>query len=273
LTAFTAESFGGPDRFTGEQRDQQRVRENLGVEGLFEAMDGLRSARVLEQARHPGHSSRNENTIALMPQEVATEWPSQQRASVRSQATRTDGRRNQRRLLAAAGQLLSSGKQFSLADVASAAGLSTATAYRHFSSADDVTLAFGAGFFDEIESRAGAEPLEFHPLCRLWVRTVLAWGPAMAHLRSREGLLARRARGDARVGRLLDLIEPVLKRELASRSAGDPPSEELSYLVAVWNALADPREILDQYSTLGWSPARIAGNLERSVKAVIATCA
>ncbi len=208
-----------------------------------------------------------------MPRQVPTEWPSQQRASVRSQATRTDGRRNQRRLLDAAGQLLSSGKSFSLADVASAAGLSTATAYRHFSSADDVTLAFGAGFFDEIESRAGAGPLELDSLCRLWVQTVLDWGPSLAHLRSREGLLARRARGDARVGRLLDLIEPVLKGELASRSAGVRSSDGLSYLVAVWNALADPREVLDQYSTLGWSPARIAGHLERSVEAVISHAA
>jgi hypothetical protein len=47
-----------------------------------------------------------------------------------------------------------------------------------------------------------------------------------------------------------------------SRSSGARP-------VAVWNALADPREVLEQRAVLGWSARRITGQLHGAVLAVV----
>ena len=181
-------------------------------------------------------------------------WPSQHGPGARSTPTRSDGRASRRRLLAAAGALLAAQRPFSLTEVARAAGVSPATAYRHFQSAEDVAQAFTAGFVDDFELRA-AGTTELAALCSIWVTTILEWGPALAHLRSPEGFLARRRRE-----------EPVLLRSLVplERALG---SDE--YALSVWNALADPREVLDQHATLGWPAQRIAARLHTSVRAVI----
>ena len=67
---------------------------------------------------------------------------------------RADGRRNRARLLAAAGEELQRGRPFTLAEVAERARLSTATAYRHFSSAEEVVEAYVGGFWDDMDARA-----------------------------------------------------------------------------------------------------------------------
>jgi len=43
----------------------------------------------------------------------------------------------------------------------------------------------------------------------------------------------------------------------------------LSYAIAVWNALADPREVLDQRVVLKWSARRIADRLHATVLAAV----
>src|SRR5690242_14083835 len=102
---------------------------------------------------------------------------------------RADARVNRRRLLHATGALLSTGRAFTLAEVASEAGLATATAYRHFRSAEDAIGAFVAGFWDDFDARVGAlEPADGISLfCRIWVEEVLTWGRALVQVRSREG--------------------------------------------------------------------------------------
>jgi AcrR family transcriptional regulator len=198
---------------------------------------------------------------------VKSTWPSQQ-APGRSQ--RSDARRTRGRLLQAAGELLAAEAPFTLSDVAAAAGVSTATAYRHFESADDVGFAFVAGFVDDFEERTAAAALPGDPvprmyeLCRIWVETVLDWGPALAHLRSPEGFLTRRARREPDVTRSLTLLEPALRALLPA----DASPAEVAYALAVWNALADPREVLEQRAVLRWSARRIADHLHRAVLAV-----
>ena len=185
---------------------------------------------------------------------------------------RADARRNRSRLLGAAGDLLAAGGPFTLADAAGLAGVSTATAYRHFRSADDVVDAFVAGFWDDVEDRAPRlEPGhgQLMRLSGLWVDAVLDWGHALVHLRSRRGFLERRSLDDPRVQRLVGVSEPTLRAECQALTGKSPSANELSYVLAVWNALADPREILDQHRTLGWPPARIADNLHRSLTAVV----
>src|SRR4051794_28211105 len=106
---------------------------------------------------------------------VKSTWPSQHAPAG---ALRSDTRRTRTRLLQAAGELLAKQAAFTLSDVAEAAGVSTATAYRHFESADHVAFSFIAGFLDDVEQRTTAtalsdEPAErVHELCRIWVETV-----------------------------------------------------------------------------------------------------
>lgn len=197
------------------------------------------------------------------------DWPSQVGARSRDHGARADGRQNRRRLLAAAGDLLASGSPFTLADAAGSAAVSTATAYRHFRSADDLTNAFVAGFWDDADARADADEharTTLDGLCGLWVGAVLDWGPALVTVRSREGLLRRRADGDERVSRLMAIAEPALGSELERRGED---LTRLDYVLAVWNALADPREILDQHETLGWPAERIAAALGTIVSCAI----
>lgn len=186
----------------------------------------------------------------------------------RGRAGRADGRRNRARLLAAVGEELQCGRRFTLAEVAERVGLSTATAYRHFSSAEEVVEAYVGGFWDDMDARAlEIADDDFPGFCRAWVDAVLDWGAALVYLRSRDGFLARRAAGDPRVGRLLAVAEPRIRAEL--RAAGAAGPSELDYVLAVWNALADPREILDQRRVLGWSGAHLSESLCRTVRAAI----
>jgi AcrR family transcriptional regulator len=184
---------------------------------------------------------------------------------------RVDTARTRQRLLEAAGMLLAGEAPFSLSDLARAAGVSTATAYRHFDSVDEVAFTFVASFIDHIEERSksvrpSSDPAQhLYRLCRIWVDAVLAWGPALTYLRSPEGFLARRRRGEAEVTRSLRYIEPALHAVLPV----DASPDDLAYAVAVWNALADPREVLDQRTVLGWSPAGIARRLHGTVLAVV----
>lgn len=201
--------------------------------------------------------------------ERPTAWPSQE-AGI--DASRADARRNRSRLLEAGEQLLAGQGSFKLAEAAKRAGVSTATAYRHFHSADDLVDALVAGFWDVMDERAAALGGSHHllrDLCIAWVEAVLDWGPILVVLRSRRGLLQRRAAGDLRVVRLTRVIEPGLAAEQASVLGRPPSADESSYLLAVWNALADPREILDQHATLAWSARRIADSLHRSVRVTI----
>lgn len=170
-------------------------------------------------------------------------------------AARSDSRRNRERLVRATGELLARGDDFTLAEVAARAGLSTATAYRHFGSAEAATAAYVGGFWDELDARVAAADPDLRELCGLWVDAVLEWGRALVTVRSREGVLARRARGDELLGRLLRIVEPRL------------PEPDRAYAFAVWNALADPREVLDQHATLGWDSAEIAGRLHAATVA------
>lgn len=199
---------------------------------------------------------------------VKPSWPSQHRDA---HSLRRDARRTRERLVQAAGELLAAEAKFSLVDVAATAGVSTATAYRHFESADHVAFSFVAGFLDDVEQRTVSSELPDDPverlrdLCRIWVETVLDWGPALAYLRSPEGFLARRARREGEVTRSLRHIEPAL----AGLLPPDASATDLTYAIAVWNALADPREVLDQRAVLEWSAQQIADRLHGAVLAAL----
>lgn len=175
----------------------------------------------------------------------------------RSAPTRSDSRDTRERLvLGVASWVHEHGSApHRLADVAHVAGVSVATAYRHFSSIDDAVRAYvlrlpehaAEGF--RRADRAGLAPEErFHRWNRAWVRACLDHGGAAVCLRSPAGFLRRRAEREPAVAYVCDQVEPLL-----GALAADP----LPVLV-VWNAVSDPREVLDLRHTLRWSEEHIA---------------
>jgi AcrR family transcriptional regulator len=168
---------------------------------------------------------------------------------------RSDTLRNRKLIIRSAGRLFAEGRQATMADIARGAEVSTATAYRHFASVDEVLARFR---FD-----VGSELLEFSQqqqatgleLLRLvsskWVTLVVAHGRAMVHTRSGEGYLARHLTVQA------DALRAALSDTCLELGVADPADEAMF----LWNVLFDPREIFDLIETLGLSPDETAHRL------------
>jgi len=141
-----------------------------------------------------------------------------------------------------------------LADLAPLAGTSVATAYRWFSSVDDAVRAYVLRLPEQAVARfagaGGATSPEERLLRwdRAWVRSCLAHGRPAVQLRSTDGFLRRRAAGDPVVRFVCDVVEPLLA----------PFTHDVVPALVVWNAVSDPREVLDLRSTERWSAERIA---------------
>jgi AcrR family transcriptional regulator len=176
-------------------------------------------------------------------------------------ALRSDTLRNRKLIIRSAGRLFAEGRQATMADIARAAEVSTATAYRHFASVDDVLARFR---FD-----VGSELLEFSrqqqatglELLRLvsskWVTLVVAHGRAMVHTRSGEGYLARLRTGATHLTVQADALSGALRDTCLELGVEDPGDEALF----LWNVMFDPREIFDLIETLGLSPDETARRL------------
>jgi len=183
----------------------------------------------------------------------------------RSPSARSDTKRTSERLLDALNQWVAEhgGPPERLADVAQLAGVSTATAYRHFASVDDVIRAFvlqlpirAAELFAESVGPA-AEPVDAFAAWNLaWVRACEEHGELAIHLRSPQGFLQRRDEGEPVISFACAQIEPLLER-----LDGDT-----TMMLFMWNVTSDPREVLD-LRRLGWDTERIADFVTRAVLA------
>jgi AcrR family transcriptional regulator len=182
---------------------------------------------------------------------------------------RVDMQRNRMLLVEAAGRLFRTGRSATMSDVAAAAGISSATAYRHFTSVEDILAAY--------RFEVGRELLEFsrsleaeglallNAVCSKWVDLVVQHGESMVHTRSPEGYLAR-VRGGAYY---LTVQAEALARPLeeASRELGTPhPGDEALFL---WNSFFDPREICDLIRSLGLSADQASARLVRTFTAAL----
>ncbi|MBT8160910.1 MULTISPECIES: TetR/AcrR family transcriptional regulator [Arthrobacter] len=183
---------------------------------------------------------------------------------------RVDMKRNRSLLVSAAGRLFGAGRSATMSDVASAAGISTATAYRHFASVDDILAAyrFEVGRelleFTKAQESCGLELLK--AVCRKWVELVVQHGESMVHTRSAEGYLAR-VRGGAYY---LTVQAEALERPLeeACKALGIPyPGDEALFL---WNGFFDPREVFDLIRSLGLSVEHASARLVRTLTAALA---
>lgn len=167
---------------------------------------------------------------------------------------RSDTQRNRRQLIKAAGQLYASRRgPISMTDVAKQAEISTATAYRHFASVEEVLAEYRFGVGEKLrdfsikQESSGLTLLE--AVSRKWVELVVRHGGAMLYTRSGEGYLARLRQGTYYLTVQADALERPL-REACEELGLEPLGDEAMFL---WNILFDPREILDLINTVGLS--------------------
>ncbi|MFJ1991754.1 TetR/AcrR family transcriptional regulator [Streptomyces asiaticus] len=159
---------------------------------------------------------------------------------------RSDTERNRRHLIKAAARLFeNSPTPVSLAEIAKHAEVSTATAYRHFSSVEEVLHAFRARVGSELRDFSAAQTTrgmrKLDAVSRYWVSLVLEHGGAMAQMRSHRGYLERLREGTGYLAPQAEALTEPLRQTAAELGLGDLGDEAL-YL---WNALFDPRDILD----------------------------
>jgi AcrR family transcriptional regulator len=187
----------------------------------------------------------------------------------RTASARSDSRRSRERLIDAVQAWMEehSARPERLVDVAVAAGVSTATAYRHFASVDDLIQAFvlqlpvrAAELFAQSGGQSN-DPLDsFIRWNESWVAACFEHGELAIHLRSPLGFLQRRDAGDPVIAFACSLIEPLLQL-----LDGD-----VTMMLFTWNVTSDPREVLDLQS-LGWSTKKIASYVTRAVLATPST--
>jgi AcrR family transcriptional regulator len=179
---------------------------------------------------------------------------------------RRDSVANRERLLAATGRLLARGERpKNLQHVATEAGLSAATAYRHFESLDAALGAYAHFTIVAMQEFAARQEAQGSELLRIlsteWVRLIRERGPAMVHLRSPDGFLQRRRSGDRLIGDTCAYLEPAVRGIVEEL---DLPADALEYGLFLWNVMFDPREVLDLVGTLGWSDELLVTRLMAS---------
>lgn len=150
-----------------------------------------------------------------------------------------------------------------LADVAALAGVSTATAYRHFASIDDaiqaIVLQLPVRAVELFEASGGAhgDSLDaFGRWNRSWVHACIEHGALAVRLRSPVGFLQRRDQGDPVITYACAQIEPLLES-----LRGDT-----TMMLFMWNVTSDPREVLELRSR-GWTADDIAAFVTAAVLA------
>lgn len=182
---------------------------------------------------------------------------------------RADTHRNRMLLVGAAGRLFSAGSPATMAEVAGEAGISVATAYRHFSSVEEALAAYrfevGRELLDfSVAQEAGGVDL----LARVsaqWVQLVVRHGGSMIHTRSAEGYLARIREG----AYYLTVQAEALRRPLAEAAQDLGVAADGEGALFLWNVFFDPREIFDLIYSLGLTPEQASERLVRTFTAAL----
>ncbi|MFJ5958914.1 TetR/AcrR family transcriptional regulator [Paenarthrobacter sp. NPDC092416] len=182
---------------------------------------------------------------------------------------RVDMQRNRTLLVDAAGRLFGAGRSATMTEIAVEAGISTATAYRHFTSVDDVLAAYRFEVGRELREFSRSEESDglelLNAVCHKWVQLVVQHGESMVHTRSAEGYLARVRAGAYYLTVQAEALERPL--EEASRALGiHHLGDEALFL---WNGFFDPREIYDLIRSLGLSAEQVSARLVRTFTAAL----
>ncbi|WP_406221693.1 TetR/AcrR family transcriptional regulator [Streptomyces canus] len=164
---------------------------------------------------------------------------------------RRDAVRNRRRLLEAAGETLrTESGAVTMALVAEQADLSLATAYRYFPSVEELLKDYLLGVIVQLRNRSHDCPKTgtdlFEEVVREWARLVRSYGPAMVQIRSRTGFLTRLRANDEVITPVRDAWERPIRSVMRYL---DVPDEHFDHALFLYNAMFDPREILDLVGT------------------------
>jgi AcrR family transcriptional regulator len=164
---------------------------------------------------------------------------------------RQDAVRNRRKLLDAAGQVLSDEPEtVSMPLVADRADLSVATAYRYFPSLEELLTTYIRELIIELRDyshdcpKTGA-PL-FEDVVAHWVQSLRLHGPAIVQLRSRQGFLRRLIDNDELISVVRDAWERPIRGVLRQLEIAD---EHFNHALFLHNVLFDPREVFDLIDT------------------------
>lgn len=183
---------------------------------------------------------------------------------------RSDTKRNRRELVEAAGALFASKRgPINMADIAKHANISTATAYRHFASVDDVLAEFNYSVGHKLlvysleQTSSGLTLLE--AVSAQWVALVLKHGRGMPYSRSGEGYIARLRQATF----YLTVQAEALARPLSEACTEldiEASGEEAMFL---WNLFFDPREIVDLVDTAGFSQQQTTSRLLAALRGAL----
>jgi AcrR family transcriptional regulator len=168
--------------------------------------------------------------------------------STPSRALRSDGRRNRQHLLSAAGELLHERAPASIgmAMIAQRAQVSTATAYRHFSTVEALLNAYLVDVMAQLRDYSHDSPQTgialFHDVIAEWGRLLERYGEAMVLLRSELGLLVRLANADVAITTMREAWERPLRAVLRHTGSTEV---DITTALFLYNVIFDPREVLD----------------------------
>jgi AcrR family transcriptional regulator len=175
---------------------------------------------------------------------------------------RSDTERNRKRLIKSAAHLVARrGAAVKMTDVAERAEVSTATAYRHFGSVDDILTEFrydvGLRLLEFSRKQQSTGVALLTAVSGEWVRLVVKHGSAMVHTRSDQGYLARLRSGARYLTVQADALQRPITEAASVLGIPDPGDEGLF----LWNILFDPREIFDLLGTVGLSEQLVTQRL------------
>ena len=176
---------------------------------------------------------------------------------------RSDTLRNRRRLFEAVRELAREAPdELTMQAVASRAEIGPATAYRYYSSLEEVLAAYVLSVVQELnefttESTAQGRPL-FDAAVDKWLDLLVEHGPALVQLRSRRGYLERLHNGNEIIETMRNAwSEPVL----ALLGDLELPTKMLEHALFLNNMIYDPREVLDLMNETSLSRREIVTRL------------
>jgi len=160
---------------------------------------------------------------------------------------RSDSVRNRRRLLDAAGDVLRTQPlEASMPLIAQKAELSLATAYRYFSTLDELHNAYMHQVGLTLRNYSDDSPRTgmalFEDVAAEWARLLRTYGTAMIQVRSRRGFIERLRARDMVITTICTAWERPIRQVMRELEV---PEDQFEYAMSLCNALFDPRDILD----------------------------
>ena len=130
--------------------------------------------------------------------------------------------------------------------VAERAGLAVATAYRYFSTVEELRTAYLQDVVVRLRNYSHDCPKTgvalFEDVVGEWARLLHTYGPAMIQIRSRQGMLQRLRAGDELIVALRDTWERPIRGVMRHLEV---PDLHFEYALFLHNIIFDPREIAD----------------------------